>query len=867
MKKLLLGLSMLIGTSLSAQYTVDFEDGSKTSYAQGTVTLNSIDWDMTDALIGTSASDYHVGAKSARLRGYETSSISMIADKPNGIGDISFNYRQYGTDSQVDWQVEYSTDAGANWTAVGTAFTAPSTGDTIAFNQTVNVTGNARIRVVRATLDGNTTTNKRLNIDDILITDYTGGAVVDTIATISTADMTVLENVGSLNVTINLNQSATLDKTVDLVLTSGNAAVLNNYTTQTVTFTGGSTSETVTINVTQGQLASSSETFTFNLSNPSSDLVLGTDTDFILTVNQLPTNPAACSELFFSEYIENGGDKSLEIYNPTTQIIDLSGYQLRRYTNGASTPSSTLSMAGSLIPGDVYVISPSNADPSILNETDLISGIISHNGDDAYELYNTVSGQAVDIFGEIGVDPGTAWTVGTGTTENVTLVRMASINNGNLTWAGGSDQEWNVEAQGDYTFIGSHTNSGCPAPTNPVAYPIVASSYCVGDTIIATHNSFGGIAPYSVQWTINSIPVSMNDTVQYEAVSAGTLNVTLTVTDNSSPTPLVDDSTFVITINGLPSPSFTLSANTICAEDTSWITSTGSGTGMLTYSYTVDPTGTLNTGTLSGNGYFTTSTANSYTVTQTLTDVNGCSDTAMHAVTVNAKDDASFTALPDLCDDETLSLVHTDNTGTWSGTGVTDNGGGIGEFTSTTTGDNYITYTTSGTCPDSYTDTVTVFAAPTSNFTYTGTLTVDFTDASTGTPTIYGWSFGDGATASTANATHTYTADGTYDVCLIVMNASGCDDTLCQSITIAGTGINKVENSNVSFYPNPTDNELNIQISEPTQVTIYNLIGERVYNERIVSNKIISLGHLESGSYFIQFDNKGHKLTEKLIIK
>jgi PKD repeat protein len=52
-------------------------------------------------------------------------------------------------------------------------------------------------------------------------------------------------------------------------------------------------------------------------------------------------------------------------------------------------------------------------------------------------------------------------------------------------------------------------------------------------------------------------------------------------------------------------------------------------------------------------------------------------------------------------------------------------------------------------------------------------LTVAFQDASTGAPTNWGWSFGDGAKATTQNSTHTYTAPGTYTVALTARNAGG----------------------------------------------------------------------------------------------
>ncbi len=153
-------------------YIVDFEGTgeTKTAYTSGTVTLSGIDWDMTEALIGIDAADWKNGARSARLRGYGTSSMTMLENKPDGIGTISFSYRRYGSDTQVDWKVEYSIDKGLNWTQVGSAFTAPASDVVQTFSETVNVPGNVRIRIKRATETG--ASNQRLNIDDIAITDY-----------------------------------------------------------------------------------------------------------------------------------------------------------------------------------------------------------------------------------------------------------------------------------------------------------------------------------------------------------------------------------------------------------------------------------------------------------------------------------------------------------------------------------------------------------------------------------------------------------------------------------------------------------------------------------------------------------------------
>lgn len=52
-------------------------------------------------------------------------------------------------------------------------------------------------------------------------------------------------------------------------------------------------------------------------------------------------------------------------------------------------------------------------------------------------------------------------------------------------------------------------------------------------------------------------------------------------------------------------------------------------------------------------------------------------------------------------------------------------------------------------------------------------LDVTFTDDSTGVPTSWRWSFGDGATSNAQNPMHTYAAAGYYTVTLVATNANG----------------------------------------------------------------------------------------------
>ncbi len=175
---LLLFALLAIGAAYG-QYLVNFEGATetKTGYASGTVNLSGLDWNMTESLIGALATDFYNGTKSARFSGKANSSITMLADKANGIGTLSFQYRRYGSDAQVAWKAEYSINQGSTWTQIGSAFTATDSVQT--FSSEINVTGNIRIRILL--VDNIGTANKRMNVDDITITDYTGGTPTPTI--------------------------------------------------------------------------------------------------------------------------------------------------------------------------------------------------------------------------------------------------------------------------------------------------------------------------------------------------------------------------------------------------------------------------------------------------------------------------------------------------------------------------------------------------------------------------------------------------------------------------------------------------------------------------------------------------------------
>jgi len=93
-------------------------------------------------------------------------------------------------------------------------------------------------------------------------------------------------------------------------------------------------------------------------------------------------------------------------------------------------------------------------------------------------------------------------------------------------------------------------------------------------------------------------------------------------------------------------------------------------------------------------------------------------------------------------------------------------------------------------CTDTATMIVKIYPVPNANFTFNPNnqcagLPVTFTNTSTGTnvETTYLWNFGDGGTATTANASHTYAAGGSYNVTLTQTNGPGCTNSEVQVVT------------------------------------------------------------------------------------
>lgn len=147
-----------------------FENASKTAYTAATVTLSTGSWNLNDALIGNTSSDRKNGSNSARIR--NLGKVTMQFNLANGASTVQVKHAKYGTDASSTWELWMSVNSGSTWTKVGSTVTTSSTSLATA-SFTLTQTGIVRFEIRK--ISGGT---NRINIDDITVTDNSGGGTV-----------------------------------------------------------------------------------------------------------------------------------------------------------------------------------------------------------------------------------------------------------------------------------------------------------------------------------------------------------------------------------------------------------------------------------------------------------------------------------------------------------------------------------------------------------------------------------------------------------------------------------------------------------------------------------------------------------------
>jgi len=285
------------------------------------------------------------------------------------------------------------------------------------------------------------------------------------------------------------------------------------------------------------------------------------------------TSQAAPTELFFSEYIEgSSNNKALEIYNGTGAAVDLAAnaYKVEMYFNGSTSVGLTINLTGTVANNGVFVVAPTNAGATILAAANQTFGTAWFNGDDAVVLRKGTA--IVDVIGQIGFDPGTEWGTGLVSTQDNTLRRKATVCQGDTDGSNAFDPsvEWDGFATDTFAGLGSHT-ANCAMGNQPITPTCPA--ILVTDEGAATS---GNVSATDADGTVTSAAItniapSNPGTITLTGFSpaggvggtatatlsvgattpAGVYTVTITWSNNDSPTPQTATCNVMVTVNSL----------------------------------------------------------------------------------------------------------------------------------------------------------------------------------------------------------------------------------------------------------------------------------------------------------------------------
>jgi|GEM_PF-3251159 len=323
-------------------------------------------------------------------------------------------------------------------------------------------------------------------------------------------------------------------------------------------------------------------------------------------------------------------------------------------------------------------------------------------------------------------------------------------------------------------------------------------------------DSDGSISSYS--WNFGDGSTDSGSNVNH-TFSAGTYTVTLTVTDNDG---LTDVSTTTILVGvELELPTAEITANTNSGEAPLAVNFSGSNSSdsdgtIVSYAWDFGD-GSMDSGVNASHSF---TEAGSYTVSLTVTDNDGLTNTATTTIVVNEE----VIALA-----PTAEITANTNSGeaplavNFSGSNSSDSDGTIVSYAwdfgdgSTDSGVNASysfteagSYTVSLTVTDNdgLTNTATttivvneevIALAPTAEITANtnsgeAPLAVNFSGSnssdSDGTIVSYAWDFGDGSTDSGVNASHTFSEAGSYTVSLTVTDNDGLTNTATTTIVV-----------------------------------------------------------------------------------
>ena len=466
---------------------------------------------------------------------------------------------------------------------------------------------------------------------------------------------------------------------------------------------------------------------------------------------------------------------------------------------------------------------------------------------------------------------GTPATVGCNLGDGVNYIQIGQFDQPGTNYNGPfgppSQVSW-LDNQQFFLDVCSAGGGGNLPPIMQSAQVCDTIDLCVGDTLVLTAQF---LSPEAGQLTtanatatgtgLTVIPGAPGNPVNLNAYFVGLPSnlgynvVTISGTDNGVPAATTNG---LVAINVVPGPTAVITSTSACPGDSVLFGTSGSqlipGNGPITWTHWDFGMSALanDTSNVDSTGYVYTNSGQ-YTVTLTLTDSLGCSDTAQYQATVYELPTIAFTGTPlsgcsPLCVDFLDQTTVTNSTPvqwTWS----------FGDGNYSTQQNPQNCYVDQGAysvellvvsaqgCKDSLTmsNYINVIPGPIAGFTYgpqpafISNPTITFTDASTNGTVQWFWDFGDGTGTSTdPNPTWVYPDTGVYTVMQIVSGPNGaCPDTVFWDVVISPELLIWIPNT---FTPNGNGNNdefipvfSEVQYIDEFEMMIFDRWGNLIY--------------------------------------
>ena len=470
------------GGGLAGSYTAKTYENNTTGPSGDLFSANS-------AVRDTTAS---VTSNAWRPGNDSTANVYLRYSLSNVVTRFAMQLARWDNSPTPKFDIRYSLDSGGSYT---TLFT--TNGDWFVADKTYKTYDSGPLSLIPASgqqiyIELYRTTGERMLMDNFEV-DYipTGGSAPQIPPT--------LNAIGNKSVTV----SNTLQFAVTATPTDGDTVTLtaSNLPSGAVF---GSTNEIGTFTWTN---ASPTNVYSVTFNAADND---GADNETItITVNEGALVDTNCA-MIISEYVEgSGNNKAVEIYNPGASAINLASgnYVLQVYVNGGSSPSSPITLTGTVAATSTYVVVNSTAGATLLAYANQTSGSLTHNGDDAIVLRSGgAAGTIVDSLGVVGTDPGSQWGSGLTSTEDNTLRRKGTVTKGdsNTSDAFNPATEWDGFAIDTFTGLGTHTNAcsvgGAPTPGPGLAITTANQTVSFATTNLAVGGTSSNLVG-EISWT------------------------------------------------------------------------------------------------------------------------------------------------------------------------------------------------------------------------------------------------------------------------------------------------------------------------------------------------------------------------------